>query len=277
MTSRPSTRSALIGVATTTGFVLAGWQALFQPQFNAANAAEGAAAQVNDRVITEASLARAVEAIARDKQSPLRDTDRDRALDTLITEELLVQQARVIGLIDEDRAVRAAVVDAMIQTVAARADATLPDDDTLRAFYADHPLIGAQAGRVRLQYAVRPWPATQQVAALRDGQPFEAVFAGASPAPLPDGWLRFDQLDHYLPPTVIRAITSQRAGDIIGPLRIRQQAHFVWLQAVEPGTRPRYETLRPQLLEAWQQRRREQAVADYVARLRDQADIRIGG
>ena len=113
MTARESTRSALIGVATTAGFVLAGWQALMQPEFAEADAAEPVAARVNDRSISKASLARAVEAIARDKQSPLLASDRARALDTLITEELLIQQAMAIGLVDEDRAVRAAVVDAM--------------------------------------------------------------------------------------------------------------------------------------------------------------------
>lgn len=277
MTARESTRSALIGVATTAGFVLAGWQALMQPEFAEADAAEPVAARVNDRSISKASLARAVEAIARDKQSPLLASDRARALDTLITEELLIQQAMAIGLVDEDRAVRAAVVDAMIQTVAARANASLPDDDTLRRFYADHPLIGAQAGRVRIRHATRPWPAATAVEALRSGQPFESVLTDASAVRLPDAWLRIDQLDRYLPPTVVHALRQQQAGDIIGPMRVGEQAHFVWLQAVEPGSRPDFADLRPQLLDAWQQRAREQAVADYVARLREQADIRING
>lgn len=268
-------RSALVIGATVAGFALAGWQALVQDGLPAAEAGMPAAAWVNERAISEASLARAVEAIARDKQSPMTAADRNRALDTLITEELLVQQAVAIGLVDEDRGVRAAVVDAMIQTVAARAEAQAPDDATLQRFYNEHPLIGAQAGRVRIRHATQPWPAATGVDALRRGESFEAVFADAINPLLPRDWLRLDQLDRYLPTSVVAPIARHQAGEILGPMRVGDRAHFIWLQAAEAGDRPDFSQLRPALADAWQARAREQAVADYVANLRASADIRV--
>lgn len=270
--SRPDARltSRVILLATVAGFGLAVWQALAPglPEHAAA------AATVNGRVISRADLAQAVEALARDKRNPVSDADRERALDTLITEELLIQRAEEIGLLQSDRMVRSAVVDAMIQTIVAREQAEQPDDATLRRFYDEHPLLGTPSARVRVTHATQPWPATDAVAALRGGTAFETVFGAERMTPLPNGLLRMDALGTYLPPSVLRAMETLAPGEIAGPLRIGDQAHFVWLLDREAGDRPAFERIRTQVAEAWRVRQRERAVVDAVARLRAGAEIR---
>ena len=265
---RRLTDAALL-LATAAGFLLATWQAL-APDLGAA---DQAAAVVNGVVISQADLARAVEAIAGDKRNPLTAADRARALDTLITEELLIQRAEQIGLLQSDRMVRSAVVDAMVQAIVSREQAAAPDEQTLRRFYDEHPLLGAEAVRVQLVHAARPWPATATVTALRQGQAFESVFAPAALTPLPPGWLRMDALTTYLPGGVLQSLPGLVPGDIAGPIRIGEQAHFVWLQDKQPGQRPPFEALRDQVLVAWQARHQERAVIDTVARLRASAEI----
>ena len=76
-------------------------------------------ALVNGTPIRTVEYERAVSLIAADKRDPISDADRRLALDRLIEEELLVQEGLVRGLIDADRRVRQAIVQAMLASILA--------------------------------------------------------------------------------------------------------------------------------------------------------------
>ncbi len=79
----------------------------------------GVVALVNGTPIRTLEYERVVSLIAADKRDPISDADRRLALDRLIEEELLVQEGLARGLIDVDRRVRQAIVQAMLASILA--------------------------------------------------------------------------------------------------------------------------------------------------------------
>ena len=100
--------------------------------------APGEVARVNGVPIRAEELERLVAALEMDKRSPITDEDRARVLDRLIEEELLVQRAVDIGLVDSEPGVRKALVQALVDSIVAEAESAEPEPETLRQFYEEH-------------------------------------------------------------------------------------------------------------------------------------------
>ena len=240
-----------------------------------ADAQAGVAVRVNDGQILQVELDRALEALARDKRNPVKEVDRQRVLDTLISEELLVQRAQAIGLVDSDRAVRKALVDSMMQYLLAQADIVEPDDDTLQAYYRDQPALAQPAARIRLRHAQIPAKLADQAAnQLSNGVEFSTVFADTE-SPVPDEALPLPALDNYLPAGLIRELAQLQSGDVAGPFVLHGQAHFVWIQTLERPRRPSFAAVRDLVRHQWLRDQRELATRRYVQSLREAAEIRI--
>lgn len=240
-----------------------------------ADAQAGVAVRVNDGQILQVELDRALEALARDKRNPVQAVDRQRVLDTLISEELLVQRAQAIGLMDSDRAVRKALVDSMLQYLLAQAAIDEPDDDTLQAYYRDQPELAQPVPRVRLRHAqLQVDQADQAAARLSAGEHFAAVFSRQESL-VPDEVLPLPALDNYLPAGLIQELVGLQTGDVAGPFVIHGQAHFVWIQELEHPQRPAFAAVRDLVRHQWLREQRELATRRYVQALREAADIRI--
>lgn len=236
---------------------------------------DGVAVQVGDGQILQAELDRALEALARDKRNPVEARDQQRVLDALITEELLVQRAQLIGLADSDRAVRKALVDSMLQYVLAQAGVGEPDEASLRAYYEQHPALALPAMRVRLRHGRVPMAEAAAVAErLAAGAPFATQFPDQG-ALVPDEVLPLPALDNYLPAALIQRVKALESGDIGGPVEIGDQAHFVWIQTLQRPPRPDFSAVRDLVRHQWLREQREQATQAYVQGLRQQTSVRL--
>ena len=77
----------------------------------------GAVARVGDALIRAEEYERLVAGLQSDRRSPVDAKLRRHVLDRMIDEELLVQRAVELGLVDVDRRVRANLTSAMIQSI----------------------------------------------------------------------------------------------------------------------------------------------------------------
>ena len=99
-----------------------------------------AVAWVNDRPISRASYENALQAVAGDRKGgTLQPDDRERVLQRLIDQELLIDRAIELGLHERDPQIRNQLATAMIDFLVRRAedDASAADEAELRAFYEE--------------------------------------------------------------------------------------------------------------------------------------------
>lgn len=247
-----------------------------------------AVAMVNGVAIRQEDFARSLEALAADTRAPLDAADRQRVLDRLIEEELLVQRGLLLDLPRHDRRVRADLTRTVIDGVVSEVDDREPDEATLRRFHAEHADFFAGPGRLRLrQVFVRALPgdapeaqarATEAVQRLRAGEAFETVrdaLGDPPPVPVPDALLPPTKLRDYLGPTALRTALELAPGEFSDPVRSASGFHVLQVLEQQPDIAPPFEEVRAEVLVEYRRRAGEQALRTYLDELRAGADVRI--
>jgi parvulin-like peptidyl-prolyl isomerase len=250
----------------------------------------GTIAQVNGVAIYAEDYRRAIAALAADRRDPIDDADRERVLDRIIDEELLVQHALQLGLARSDRRVRADLVSAVIDAQLALAGAAQPDESELREFYRENVNFFARSGRVHVR---RIWisseprrggttapseRAQRATARLRAGDAFAAVRRDQGdrvPAPIPDVALPETKLREYLGPSLARAAAGLATGEISNPIAMPDGFHVFQMIRRTPGSAPEFGVIRSEVALEFQRQAGGRALRDTLEALRAAADLTI--
>lgn len=245
----------------------------------------GVAATVNGTAISQADLERAVDALAQERRTALGSEERGHVLDRMIEEELLVQRGVAIGLLRSDRAVRAALVASMIDSVVAQAASDEPEEAELRAFYAENSAYFARPARLELrQIFFRSSPDALERAErawrrLVAGEDFDAVREDGDPdlSGLPQALLPAAKLRDYLGPALAAAAAELPVGGFSRPLTGSTGIHLLQLLAAEPAAAPPFEEVREQVAAESRRRAGDRALREYLDALRANAEIALVG
>ena len=187
---------------------------------------------VNGDVILRDDYLRLLAGFERDARNPVDDEIRRHVLDRMIEEELLVQRALDLGLVQVDRRVRADLTSSLIESVVATAEAEEPDAEELRTFYDDQAAFFERPGRLRVRqilFRVGPGeneePALERAraarSALMEGSAFEVVdreYGDEQISPLPDTLLPAMKLREYVGPSALKAVIDLEIGHIGDPM-----------------------------------------------------------
>jgi len=284
----PASRKPLwwLAAGAASGVVLAAW-GLLRTDTSRAQLPAGAVASVNGSLIYAEDYARLVEGVESDRREPASPELRRRVLDRMIEEELLVQRAVELGLIESDRRVRADLTQAMIQSIVVETEDEKPEESELRKFYAEEADFFTQPGRVRAAQAffrVRS-PAEDASAAARAaeahrrltaGEPFEQVRAELGDeevSPLPDALLPPAKLREYVGPTALRAVMELAPGAISAPVRSGTGYHVFRLVEREEPRVPPFEEVAESVRAEWVRRAGDRALRNYLDDLRKNARV----
>ena len=249
----------------------------------AADIADPDVAAVVDGVPIPADrLFAALAGLAVDSNTPLDAERRQRVLDELVAEELLVGRAIELGLVRSAPLARRHLVDAMLDLAGADADTAPPTDAELKAFYAAHPSL-LQGDRLlhvdALFFAAEPdgeGRARRAAAALRAGEPPESVrdqLADRPPVEPPAGPVPPATLRHYIGPTATAASEGLTPGEVSDPIRVGRGWRVLRLVSARPAPTRDLDAVRDAVATLIQRERRARAVADYLTALRADADI----
>jgi parvulin-like peptidyl-prolyl isomerase len=216
----------------------------------------------------------------------LTDADRQRVLDRIVEEELLVQRGLALGLARYDRRVRADLTATVIDGVVSDTTESAPSEEEVASFYAANRDFFAGPGRVRVRQvfvrvSVPTDPAAQtraETAArrLRAGESFAAVAAelGDTPlSPLPDTALPPSKLRDYLGPTALRAALELEVGAVSDPVRSGTGYHVLQVSERQPDALPELDGIRPQVVAELRRRAGERALRAYLEELRANATV----
>jgi hypothetical protein len=209
-------------------------------------------AWVNNRPISRASYESALQAVASDRKGgTLRQDDRERVLQRLIDQELLIDRALELGLHERDLQIRNQLVTAMIDFLVRRAEdeATAVDEAELRAFYEEQ--------RFRFE---------------RNPQYRVTVEGGA--VPLPDGFLLAKEIEQRLGPSAARTVTGLGIGEsaVIGE---GDGSTTVRLVERRDGSVVPFDEARDAVEAAYVRDRSEAAVREFLEVARQRTDIRL--
>jgi parvulin-like peptidyl-prolyl isomerase len=248
----------------------------------------GSVALVNGYPIAAELYARILGGLAAERRTVgAEQADRQRILDRLIDEELLVQRGIELGLARADQVIRRQIVNVLTSSLATETEELTPEDGELRRFYAEHSDLFARTDRLSfaqiflrvpsaLQDDEQRQRAEQVVTRLRVGQLFEAVnkeFGDDPVLRLPTGPLPPEKIQEYLGPTVMQALMLLNPGEVSDPVRSGTGYHVLVLHERQLGTVPPFESLRDVILTQYRRVAGEQVVAAYIADLRKQARI----
>jgi PPIC-type PPIASE domain/SurA-like N-terminal domain len=236
-----------------------------------------AVAYVNGAPILDAEYARARDTMQSGLVRALTVEDKARALQILIDEELIVQEALRLELGRDDRLVRKNLIQALIRSVTVLNPVVDPEEGDLRAFYEKEKILFSSPRLVTVDVVRASDGDTSQdfMAALQDGASFEEARASVGLERIPVApRAPLGKVSDYLGGTARDAITKMAPGEITGPIATGSGDLFIWLRKAEGGPLS-FEQARDSVETEWLRRRDEQALEKYVVRLRHNARIKI--
>jgi len=207
-TTKPNWR--LLALGSLAGFLAAGYGILRQASSDD-DLPDFAIASVNDTLISRDLFERALTRMGLERG----ETD-DHAwlLQNLIDDELLVQRGIELGMTQSDNAVRQSIINSLIASITAEADAANPTDDELTQYLTEH----GERFSFTASIAVDAWQSDDESAA----QAFVAVLRSTGSATpddkvrmlpdLPSGKLSPAILASYTGPGIAGAAAEMPAG-----------------------------------------------------------------
>lgn len=228
----------------------------------------------------------AVEAERRTAELPL--AERQRLLDRLVDEELLLQHGIGLGLARHEPTARRVIVQSVIAAVTGAAEAREPESAELREFHARHPERFVWPGRVEIEALSVPVAdgedaaarerAAEVAAALAGGRPLEelrAAWTDVAVPPLPGGPLPLETVRRYLGPTAALRAAELEPGVVSEPFRAASGYLVLRVLARAPEQVLPFEEVAEQVRAEWLREQGEQALVRFLADLRAAADLRV--
>lgn len=239
----------------------------------------GVVARVNGADISREKFLGHLQSLSSDKRETITSDDADYVLERIIEEELLVQRGLEVGLAENDKRTRAAIINAMINMTTATAESTSPSDSELQAFFDEHHEYFTPTSRLRVRQLVvgNKAHANQAYERLSRGEAFDVINRelGITVAlRLPDTLLPLVKLREYLGPSAVKMLQAQRSGFISKPSKEGNHFRVLWLLEKENGELPLLAEVRDQVEGELVRRRGDQSLRDYLEWLKDRADIR---
>jgi len=243
-------RPWLLAGGMLAGAALAVFYIVRLPQ--AVEPAPDAVAWVNDRPISRGSYEAALQAVAGDRKTgTLRPDDRERVMQRLVDQELLIDRAIELGLHERDPQIRNQLATAMIDFLVRRTedDARAVDDAALRAFYEEESFRFQRSAQYRLAVEGRS-------------------------VPLPSGFLLLKEIQQRLGPTAARRVAELEVDESFS-VGEGDSKYTVRMLERRDGQVAPFEEAREAVEAAFLRDRSETAVREYLEVARQRSDIRI--
>jgi hypothetical protein len=232
---------------------------------------ENAMARVNDQIISRENYDRAV---ARMSAGFSSENDSARMLQRLVDDELLVQRGLELGMAQSDMSVRDAIINSLIASVTAEADAASPPDEELEQYLQGNADRFSYVARM----AVAAWQSDAEevaqtfVKALRD-QGNVPVSDAIVPVPgLPAGLQAVEQLREYLGPGITAAAADMPLGSSAVFAR-RGRWMVIQILEKESAVVTDLSSIRNRVLLDYRRSLAERTLREYLEELRRRADV----
>ena len=230
-----------------------------------------AVARVNGQIISRNNYDRALARLRTNSTS----VDKSAwVLQRLVEDELLVQRGLELGMAQSDSAVRNAIIDSLIASVTAEADAASPGDEELQQYLSDN----ADRFSYTASLSVAAWQTNDDavaqsfVAKLRNGSNVTTSDAIGPIPDLPPGLMPLELLRDYLGPGVAAAAADMPIGS---SAVFARRGRWLVVQVLDKKSAVVTDlgTIRNRVLLDYRRSLADQTLQDYLDDLRRRADL----
>ena len=252
------------------GLVAAGYGILRQTD-PAADLPDSAIAVVNDTMIGRDAFERALERLPEQDRNATANL-----IEQLVDEELLVQRGIALGMISTDLTVRAAIINALVASITAEADAASPSDEKLEQYLAANTERFSFTARLHVDAWQTDAESVAQafISALRDSGAADTRGDIAPVPDLPAGLVDIEMLRNYLGPAITAAAAEMPAGS---SALFARRGRWIVIRIVDKQREAvtDLESIRNRVLLDYRRTLADEMLRDYVDDLRQRAEIRI--
>ena len=255
------------------GLLAAGYGILRQAE-SGGELPPNAVARVNEQIITRDNFDRAVTRLLG--ANDLSEDDSVRILQRLVEDELLVQRGIELGMAQSDTTVRNAIVDSLVASVTAEADAASPTDEELQQYLEENPDRFSYTANM----SVAAWQTDDEVVAqsfitaLRDNGE-RPVSDAIGPIPdLPPGMMPVELLRDYLGPGIAAAASEMPEGS---SAVFARRGRWLVLQILEKKSAviTDLSAVRNRVLLDYRRNLADEALRDYLNGLQRRAEVDV--
>lgn len=236
----------------------------------------GALVMVGNSTILQADLVRALTAVSAGRRNLLTEADEQIILQRLVDEELLLQRAITLGLVEAEPELRNSLVAALTREVISRSRFEDVDQQKLEEFYEINKQLFTQKPRyfVKAVFLENPKNASEFEASLANGDSIDTLvnsFSGN--IPVPEGLLPKQKLVDYLGPQALIDIDTMEIGT--WSKTPDDQNAFWRFFLIDRTTETIFarDIIEQQVLTAFKNQRDDMALRDYISGLRREAQI----
>lgn len=268
----------LLACGAIAGLALAGYGLFTAPGSKTSAMPEGAIALVNNRVILLSDYRTQLEALYEVPVDKATAEQRKAVLDSMVTEELLVQRGLEIDLPASEAGVREALVAGVNRTTTLDLEAKKPADADLKAYFTAHPEKYRSTGMMTLHRLVAPVGAEplarEATQALRKGmRPEKAARRFGLKPSAPQGREELDiAVARVLGDKVYGVAEKLSAGEVSEPIAASDGLHILVMAARRPSVPLEFEAARDRVASDMKRDARRRAQEEYAQFLRSKAE-----
>ncbi len=286
MTALGRSPTVVLAVGATIGVLMAAY-GIARPSIEHRDVPKGAVAVVNGTAITTVDYQQALQALKSDrKRQSLEPGDRERVLERLVDEELLLQRALALDIPRQDGKIRASLTRAMIASIVGEVEEAPPSEAALEAHFEAHrdyfrqptlleveQIFFSTAGDGGAPALGRAQAATGR---LKAGESFEDVArdADSPPVALPRGLLPLGKLVDYLGPTAARTASELEGDGASGPVLSGDGYRLLRVTARSGSAPASFTDVREQVAVDYRRRADDRRLREYLEGLRAEAELR---
>ena len=242
------------------------------------------AAKIEDTIIPMDKYLMQLEGLAKDKRSPLTQSDEMYVLERMIEEELLIKRAIDLGMLENNPMARGTIVQQMIKTIISENDRyEIPEQDLIN-FFEENIGFFTKSQRLRLQqiyFSNEEFSNSSQKKAreayemLIDGEAFSNVsnLGSKSALRIPNTLMTLSKVREYIGPSLMNLARNLEAGSFSEPVAVSGGYKIIYLFEKELIEPPSFRTIEDSVRAEYSKRMDDKSLRDYLENLKNWYDI----
>tara|TARA_B100001175_G_scaffold159_1_gene145 strand:+ start:133 stop:990 length:858 start_codon:yes stop_codon:yes gene_type:complete len=242
------------------------------------------AAKIEDTSIPMEKYLVQLEGLAKDKRSPITQSDKEYVLERMIEEELLIKRALDLGMLDNNPMARGTIVQQMIKTIISENQRYEVTEEELKEFFVQNTGFFTKSSRLRIRQIYFSEEDFKELTfeesykaydLLLEGKSFDEVskFGSISALKIPNSLMTLTKVREYVGPSIMNIANSLVPGSFTQPIKVSGGYKIIYLLEKEAADKPAFKLIRDSVLAEFLKRRDDNSLRQYLDNLKKWYDV----